>query len=41
MNKEKFENLPEEKKKIIEEAYYATYKKKIAPSDFFTICRET
>lgn len=41
MNRESFEKLPEEKKKIIEEAYFAAFKKEIAPSDFFTICRKT
>lgn len=41
MNRESFEKLPEEKKKIIEEAYFAAFKKEIAPGDFFTICRKT
>lgn len=41
MNRESFEKLPEEKKTIIEEAYFAVFNKEIAPGNFFTICRET
>lgn len=41
MNRESFENLPENKKQIIERAYYSAYNKEITPSDFFIICRQT
>ncbi len=41
MNREAFEKLPEAKKKIIEQAYYAAYNKEIGPNDFFTICQNT
>ncbi|KAI4291911.1 hypothetical protein PAPHI01_1185 [Pancytospora philotis] len=41
MNKESFEKLPKEKKEMIEQAYYAAYKKEISPGEFFTICRST
>ena len=41
MNRESFELLPENKKQIIERAYYSAYNKDITPSDFFIICKET
>lgn len=39
MNRAGFEKLPENKKQIVERAYFAAYSKEITPSDFFTICR--
>lgn len=39
MNRANFEKLPENKKQIIERAYFAAYNKEITASDFFTICR--
>lgn len=39
MNRASFEKLPDNKKQIIEKAYYAAYNKEITASDFFTICR--
>lgn len=41
MNREAFEQLAETKKKAIEKAYFAAYKKEIAADDFFAICRRT
>ena len=41
MNRESFELLPENKKQIIERAYFSAYNKEITPSDFFIICRQT
>lgn len=41
MNRESFETLPDNKKIIIEKAYFSAYSKEITPSDFFGICRET
>ncbi|KAF9762768.1 Transcription initiation factor TFIID subunit 4 [Nosema granulosis] len=40
MNRENFERLPMDKKRIIEEAYYSAANKQITPSDFFAICKE-
>lgn len=39
MNRARFEKLPENKKQIIEKAYFAAYNKEISPSDFFMVCR--
>jgi Transcription initiation factor TFIID component TAF4 family len=41
MFKENFDLLPEEKKTIIERAYYSAYHKEISPSEFFAICKKT
>lgn len=40
MNRSNFQKLPEKKRQIIENAYYATHCKEITPTDFFAICRE-
>lgn len=40
MNKEAFEKLPTEKKKVIETAYFSALRKEISPSQFFGICKE-
>lgn len=40
MNKDAFERLPNEKKKIIETAYFSALRKEISPSQFFGICKE-
>ncbi|KAM0681785.1 hypothetical protein GINT2_000302 [Glugoides intestinalis] len=39
MNRASFEKLPENKKQIIEKAYFAAYNKEITASDFFAVCR--
>lgn len=41
MNRENFEKLPEEKKKVIEKAYFAAYSKEITPGDFFAVCKQS
>lgn len=41
MNKENFDKLPYDKKKVIESAYYTAARKEITPTQFFTVCRET
>lgn len=40
MNKEAFERLPQEKKKIIETAYFSAVRKEISASQFFGVCKE-
>lgn len=40
MNKEAFEKLPGEKKRVIEAAYFSALRKEISPSQFFGICKE-
>lgn len=40
MNKEAFERLPEEKKKVIEAAYFSAVRKEISASQFFGVCKE-
>ncbi|KAH9411715.1 putative transcription initiation factor TFIID [Ordospora pajunii] len=39
MNKEAFDKLPLDKKKIIEAAYFSTVRKEISASQFFGVCR--
>jgi hypothetical protein len=41
MNKEEFEKLPNEKKRIVENAYFTALRKEISPAQFFAICRES
>jgi hypothetical protein len=41
MNKEEFEKLPNEKKKIVEAAYFTALRKEITPAQFFAVCRES
>ncbi|EOB12559.1 hypothetical protein NBO_415g0004 [Nosema bombycis CQ1] len=40
MNRENFEKLPAEKKRIIEDAYFSAANRQITPTDFFSICKE-
>lgn len=39
MDREIFDKLPEEKKQILEKAYFSAYNKEITPSDFFAVCK--
>ena len=41
MDRESFEELPEDKKQLIEKAYFAAFNREISASDFYTICRRT
>lgn len=41
MDKEYFATLAENKKMIVEKAFFATHNKEISPADFFIICKKT